>query len=202
MIMLPIFPTIIHGMEVENFKKVQKELVKFAYTEEKKHTDDQQASNEGGWHSTRELHFENSILTKVVTTTIGKYFEEVGCFRENVEAELNSLWLMINREGHWNQLHCHPGSILSGVFWIKSPPGSGKIEFNSPHYYDRNQEVESYTEDLKKSFNNYNTFSFVPVEGSMMLFPSSLYHMVEPNTTGKDRIAASFNINLRYKQAK
>ena len=33
---IPVFPTIIHGIEVENFKDVQDDIIDFAYTEQKK----------------------------------------------------------------------------------------------------------------------------------------------------------------------
>ena len=38
--------------------------------------------------------------------------------------------------------------------------------------------------------------AFFPKTGDLHLFPSGLMHMVEPNTTDKDRYSISFNLNV------
>ena len=42
------------------------------------------------------------------------------------------------------------------------------------------------------------TYSFTPKEGKMLIFPSSLSHLVEKNESDEDRISYSFNIILNY----
>ena len=38
-IVIPLFPLIAHGLEIEDFKKDKKKLLKFVYNEEKKDND-------------------------------------------------------------------------------------------------------------------------------------------------------------------
>ena len=40
------------------------------------------------------------------------------------------------------------------------------------------------------------SFSIEPKEGLLVLFPSYLYHSVDLNRSGEERIVISFNINL------
>ena len=40
------------------------------------------------------------------------------------------------------------------------------------------------------------TYYFTPIEGRILLFPSSLEHEVEENKSDEDRISYSFNIKL------
>ena len=52
---IPVFPTIIHGIEVDNFKDMQDDLIDFVYAEQKKDPDGINVSNQGGgWHSNNE----------------------------------------------------------------------------------------------------------------------------------------------------
>ena len=46
------------------------------------------------------------------------------------------------------------------------------------------------------------THSFVPHEGRILIFPSSLEHHVEENKSNEDRISYSFNIVLEHDVSK
>jgi hypothetical protein len=42
------------------------------------------------------------------------------------------------------------------------------------------------------------SMSYAPTSGMLILFPSGLMHMVEPNMTDKDRYSISFNMVVKY----
>ena len=44
-----VFPNLIHSIEIENFKKIQGELIDFVYNEESENPIGQLFSNRGGW---------------------------------------------------------------------------------------------------------------------------------------------------------
>jgi len=46
------------------------------------------------------------------------------------------------------------------------------------------------------------THNFVPHEGRILIFPSSLEHHVEENKSNEDRISYSFNIVLEHDVSK
>ena len=106
-------------------------------------------------------------------------------------------WININPPGAFNVKHNHPASDLAGVLWIKAPKNSGKIVFDSPNNHSSYHEIESYSEEFKYSSNIYQTFYFIPTEGTILIFPSYLRHLVEENKSEEDRISVSFNIQLK-----
>ena len=65
-------------------------------------------------------------------------------------------------------------SIPSGVFWIKCPPDSGHLTFQSPHYFSQYNEVISYTKEFRDQTISHPTYNVFSEEGRMIIFPSSL----------------------------
>ena len=92
------------------------------------------------------------------------------------------MWGNISSFTHSNQIHNHITSLtfsdqqLSGVVYLKVPKNSGKILFYNP-------------------FNVNIQYCFTPKENEIFLFPSVLYHSVEPNLSQEDRISIAFNFN-------
>ena len=195
----PLFPNIVHCIEIKDFGKIQDELIDFVYNEENENPVGQLYSNKGGWQSNPFYHQSDNILFSLLYKHVGDYFSDTDFFRENLKYGYSGLWLNINKNGDYNSWHCHPNAELAGVMWIQVPTegDSGRIKFTSPHEF-----IES------KSFRMYNSnvdsehllpdcaYAFKPTAGTILIFPAHLYHEVEPNQTRSDRISASFNINL------
>jgi uncharacterized protein (TIGR02466 family) len=100
---------------------------------------------------------------------------------------------MINsaNKSHWNIPHTHPGSYLSGAFYLSSRPKNADtgrfiaiVENSSLDSFQKN------SEDVK-------IVEYCPVEGELILFPSSTMHMVSPHTADYDRIIISFNTRIK-----
>ena len=105
-------------------------------------------------------------------------------------------WININKPGNYNVKHLHPTNDLSGVLWIKAPQNSGDIVFESPYEFQAYQEIDSYVDEFRNSFNIDHSYYFTPTDGRMLIFPSHLMHEVEENLSNEDRISVSFNIKL------
>ena len=118
---------------------------------------------------------------------------------ENVSMVIEG-WKNINFPGSFNVKHNHPRCNLSGVLWIKAPKDSGNIVFTSPQFFDKFQELYSYNDEFKLKSNAYMTYYFVPKEGRILIFPSSLEHEVKENKSNEDRISFSFNVQLIHEQ--
>ena len=204
----PLFPNIVHYIEIKDFGKIQDELTDFVYNEENENPVGQIFSNRGGWQSNPYYHESENILFSTLNKHIRNYFSttEVGLngvtshlFRENLKFEYSGIWLNINKNGDYNQLHCHPTADLSGVIWIQVPTEGdiGNIKFMSPHEFAEYKSFRMYNPQLRDNLTlpDYG-YSFKPRPGTILLFPSHLYHEVEVNQTRNDRISASFNINL------
>ena len=187
-----IFPVPIHVFDIKDFNLYQKDLIDYAYTLKSKEIDSSNRSNVGGWQSSN-FHLNNkddklhSVLMDCVTS--------LPPLKKNTNIYIRA-WVNINNPGSYNVQHNHPGCDLSGVLWIKCPKESGNIVFYSPSLFETFQEIESYTQDFKDSYNYHHNYWFPPIEGRMIMFPSHLQHEVKKNLSNEDRISASFNIKL------
>lgn len=186
---IPLFPSVVHRLDVENYPQVKERVIKFIYEEQKKDPQGRSRSNVGGWQSHDEYINEDNILRQIVDSPVSGYFDKV-------KVRLLNLWVNINKKGDYNEKHHHPQSDLSGVMWIKVPSNSGRIWFDSPHNFKGYNEINSYSKKFKSDFSNYLDYWFSPMEGRMILFPSYLYHRVEPSQADEDRISVSFNVGF------
>ena len=195
--MISIFPTIIHDIDIPNFKKIEKDLIKFVYQEKKKDPVGVNNSNVGGWQS-KELGLDN-ILSETIIESVEKYFTaSPKILRESMKLSSVRPWININKKGDSNSMHTHPGCDYAGVFWIKSSKGCGDLEFHSPSHHSQYNECMSYTEIFQKESGCFPSASISPVPGKIFIFPASLYHQVQTSHSNEDRISSSFNITIYY----
>ena len=193
--MRSLFPVLIHDFQAFDFENVRDEIIRYAHSERINSPRGEINSNEGGWQSRKNLNEEDSILRKVLNKSLESYLNS-GIFYPGVSFHLNSLWININKKDHYNILHTHPCSELSGVIYIKNLNKGGKIVFRSPHEFTCFAETHSYTEEINKKYDNYGAYWMDPLEGTILMFPSMLQHSVTPNKSDEERITASFNISV------
>ena len=192
-----LFPSSIHRLGINNFNDYKNKLVEETYQERNEDPKGRKISNRGGWQSDQiEIQqCKSETLKKIITDSLSNFepmSEKVSMFVEG--------WKNINEPGNFNVRHNHPRSDLSGVLWIKTPKNSGNIVFTSPHFFNRYQEIDSYTDEFKYNSNSYISYYFIPKEGHILIFPSFLEHEVEINKSDEDRISYSFNIKLIHEK--
>jgi len=96
-------------------------------------------------------------------------------------------WFNVHDRGGYNILHVHQGSLLSGGFYLKVPPGSGKLVFRDP----RPGTIHGYV--MSGLPNGYTDVHLTPEPGLLVLFPHWLEHFVEPHDNDEPRIMIAFN---------
>tara|TARA_B100000287_G_scaffold410505_1_gene439022 strand:- start:44145 stop:44834 length:690 start_codon:yes stop_codon:yes gene_type:complete len=110
-----------------------------------------------------------------------------------------NIWFNINGNGgdDYNVTHTHPGSVLSGAFYVKAPEDSGRITFCRDHHSSFCFASCGTMEDFAAGYDDtpwmWNQMGFPPVANRLMLFPSWLPHKVETGKNKSDRISISFN---------
>ena len=109
-----------------------------------------------------------------------------------VDKKITEMWSIINRRNSYNESHIHPNNFLSSVYYVEAPKDSGSIIFNNPNQVSRNR----YPLDIKKTEFSANLQKIEPKEGTLLLFPSYLWHSVEENKSDEDRVIISFNIDI------
>lgn len=110
--------------------------------------------------------------------------------------ELDAIWVNILGEGGHHTGHIHPGSVISGTYYVSVPEGAGKLKFEDPRLammMAAPQLTDAAPEDARR-------FVYVqPTEGHALLWESWLRHEVMPSVSEEARISVSFNYALRRK---
>ena len=131
---------------------------------------------------------DNPELSKIRTfieTKLNQYVVKI--YNSSDKLVITQSWLNKSGKGESHHLHHHPNSMISGVWYPviheKLPP----IEFHKHQTRDISLGIEKH--------NNFNSETFLlPLKaGELILFPSYLYHMVQPNQSHDERISLSFN---------
>ena len=187
-----LFPVPVHQFDVNGFSEIKDKLIDYAYDCKKKDSKGVSISNRGGWQSEGfEIINEDDILQLFLINCLSNF----PFIKESVKLR-GYAWININKPGDYNINHVHPTNHLSGVLWIKTPKNCGDIIFDSPYEFQAYQEIESYSNEFKDSFNIDHNYYFNQTEGRMIVFPAHLSHHVQENKSSEDRISVSFNIRL------
>lgn len=143
-----------------------------------------------GWQSNDGTE-NRPIWHKLYRIVQDKFNHEVLPFHnintEKVQVSMGNMWMNINTpDGAWNRPHRHNGCWYSGAFYIQAEGGEGNILFT-----DKNdQALHNFPHNSKVSDLAMET----PISGTLLLFPSGLVHMVEPNFSNKSRYSVAFNM--------
>lgn len=160
----------------------------------KKNNKGRKRSNIGGWQS-NDLILNNKTLiplVKEIENAVSVYGKNVN-FKKNITYKICDMWANINNYKDFNVPHIHPNSLISGVFYLKTPKNCGNIAFMNP---SQNLMDHTWLDKFKDNFTEVNSSVWFreAKEGLLYLFPSWLLHSVEPNTNKKEeRISISFN---------
>ena len=161
------------------------------------------ASNSGGYQSNN-LSLDKSPLSpliKEIETNANVFAQQF--LNKKVIQKIDSIWMNTNSYKDSNRVHSHPGSSISGVYYVKAPSNAGNIIFQHPafetlgYYYNSMSALPGEVNEPEE-YNQFNTSSVSsPVaENTLYLFPSWLMHYVESNTNKtEERISISFNIS-------
>tara|TARA_Y200000002_G_scaffold284032_1_gene238042 strand:+ start:979 stop:1554 length:576 start_codon:yes stop_codon:yes gene_type:complete len=149
-----------------------------------------QISNYIGWQSNSIKQGDNEEFDQLVNA-ITEQVNACAAQAELPEIGIQNIWLNINTPGAYNTLHNHAGSVLSGVYYVKSDPSQGNIMF------ERNDGAEYFLPPMEKP--NYFTSTattYKAMTGAIYVFPGWLKHSVQPNLTKDDRLSISFNYGV------
>jgi uncharacterized protein (TIGR02466 family) len=151
-----------------------------------------------GSFQSKDLDLNNSIIN-VLANCFLKHANFISYNKYKIKNKLHlaNFWFNINRYKDFNLEHDHPGSILSGVYYVKTPNNSGNLIFknnSNRHLYFSDSSLIEYN-----TLNNTNYF-LPPQENCLHIFPSWLMHYVEPNLSKEDRVSFSFNTQQQYEK--
>ncbi len=196
------FPTIVFNIAVSGKEALNDYLLELIYAERERDQKGIERSNFrklGSWHSHNNLHLEEAYkpLSDRVHQAGRRISRQLG-YHPDKHLQIGTMWSIINAPGSSNKSHIHPGSHWSGVYYVHTPESAGDIEFTDPRTsHVMNQ--PSFEPRKQRSKENWTKVRFTPKAGKMLIFPSWLYHSVDPNMsdkTGKDGERAIISFNL------
>lgn len=107
---------------------------------------------------------------------------------------LDSLWVNILRPGAAHSGHIHPHSVLSGTYYVATPPGAGALKLEDPRLPLMMAAPPREAEAPEES----QSFVYLqPAAGTLYLWESWLRHEVPVNAGKAPRVSVSFNYGWR-----
>jgi uncharacterized protein (TIGR02466 family) len=144
-------------------------------------------SNTGNTTSTNNFVLKSMTpLRSWIEDCVSDYFKATTAPKHDVNLKITQSWVNYSEPGQYHHKHAHPNSFVSGVYYLQTNPDD-RIYF----YKDQYQQIKFPTDD----WNAYNSESwwFEAEAGKLILFPSSLTHMVPTVQGDVTRISLSFN---------
>lgn len=116
-----------------------------------------------------------------------EYFYNIQGVKSTTQIYITESWLNKTEPGQYHHRHWHPNSIISGVICISNEGNSGALTFITSNY----DTLEFETSHA--NVYNSKSWSYTPKTNDIILFPSSVEHLVEKNISEHSRITLSFN---------
>lgn len=103
---------------------------------------------------------------------------------------LDSLWVNLLEPGGYHASHIHPHSVISGTYYVATPPGASALKFEDP----RHAMMMAAPPRKTRAPRPLQPFVYVsPEEGEVLMWESWLRHEVQPNGADAERVSISFN---------
>ena len=198
-----LFGTPIIVVELPDAAALNAALSATIFEREKTHPGTQH-SNLGGWQSDWEMdRWGGAAAIKLLA--IGRNTaNRVTSDRQGKPVSIvwkANMWANINRSGHGNEFHSHPGSFWSAVYYVDDggidgdAALGGELEFMDP----RGPGPAMYAPQLAFGSAGLSVGAnetVRPRAGRLVMFPAWLLHQVRPYKGKAQRISIAFNLSL------
>ena len=130
---------------------------------------------------------EMTRLRDFIETSVADYLRQTYNPKHKINLSITQSWVNYTEPGQYHHKHAHPNSFISGVFYPQAHRETDKIHFYRAGFQQIKLPPESW------NIFNSDSWWFAVGTGDLVLFPSSLEHMVEPVEGNHTRISLSFN---------
>lgn len=183
-----LFPTVLSRSEL-NRDLTKKELKIL------KPSDDEMRPNEGNRSSKNNYILDLPELKKLkgeLEKRVNEHFQFVYKPKTNCSLYITQSWMNITQPGQYHHKHEHPNSFISGVFYIDADEENDRIQFfHGKGYQQLTVDTTEFT------YLNSQSWWLSIKTNDIMLFPSSLTHMVTTKNGENNRTSLAFNTFLR-----
>jgi uncharacterized protein (TIGR02466 family) len=105
---------------------------------------------------------------------------------------MTDCWVNVMSRHAVHSLHLHPLAVVSGTYYVATPPGSSRLRFEDPRL-DKLMGAPPKSDPCRPE--NRQQVSYDVAAGKLILFESWLRHEVASNPTRGERVSISFNYN-------
>ena len=133
-----------------------------------------------------------SELVAVLDTHVARFARRLDFDLGRRKLALDSLWVNILEPGGMHAGHIHPGSVVSGTYYVALPEGAAGLKFEDPRLQ---QMMAAPPRRPSAGRRNRSFVEVTPKPGMLLLWESWLRHEVPPSRARRDRISISFNYN-------
>jgi len=186
-----IFSTPVWMSVLPDFEEYQDTFLTCVRNFKERNPQGENKSNISGYQSPFTLQGEEELrpLFQYVCEMAMQAVQDLNFIDNNIF--LTHAWVNFNDTRQcMNTEHVH-GEVFSGVFYLKTPPESGKLVLTNSGLNRLWGGIQLVKE--KNQFTG-ESLRIEPEEGSIILFPSYLPHSVETNNHDDERISISFNL--------
>ena len=134
-----------------------------------------------------------SSLKNELNLRVKDYFDKIISPSDDITPYITQSWLNYTETNQYHHKHKHPNSLVSGVFYINCMEEFDKIKFFKENYQTISPEIKNW------NLWNSETWWFTVKTGDIIMFPSSLSHMVENKEGTNTRISLAFNVFIKGK---
>lgn len=134
---------------------------------------------------------ELANINGFINRSVQEYFQTIYNPATDIEVYTTQSWSNVTNPGEYHHKHRHHNSFISGVLYFQVEKDVDKITFFKP-------DASNFW--LKtKAWNLHNSEAwYYPIEtGKLVIFPSTLEHMVTITESKSPRISLAFNTFLR-----
>ena len=136
---------------------------------------------------------EMASIKTAVQEALDTYANEVLCIPQQLY--VTQSWSLINNPTIGMHGHSHSNSVVSGsLYYCELPEPNANMVFNRHRGY---QQLELSPDRQKRNIYNTTANSVEPKQGEVILFSSSLQHLVEKNKSAQPRYSIALDKRIK-----
>ena len=137
---------------------------------------------------------EFAELKALLDPMAASFAEELLWDMAGLSLQLDAIWVNILEPDFGHSNHIHPGSVISGTFYVAIPDGAARLKLEDPRL-SRMMAAPQLRDDVPEDRQRF--VYLAPEAGQAIMWESWLRHEVPPNMGEEPRVSISFNYALK-----
>lgn len=190
-----VWPTMLVSRQLPGFEQPTAGLAAYIYEQEAREVDYTARYREQDFFASR--NWAVQWLKNQFNLSATAFLRQAGIERK-LSWRLFS-WYNVNRYGDHHAPHTHPGSYLSGTYYVRMPLAPAHIDDPMAQpgcisFYDPRNGANMITVGPESDACAAHVVR--PSAGTLLMWPSPVQHYVHPNLSDEHRITISFNLMM------